>query len=94
MFLAIATAAYGKSYDVSLVQAVKMGKANLKPGNYSLTIKDDTAVLRSSGSETFTVRIKLETGKIKFQSTAFDILGDEVKAIQLGGTTTTVVIVE
>jgi hypothetical protein len=83
-----------KSYQVVFTSAAKVGSVKLAPGEYTLKVDGANAVFtNNSNSKKFTAPVKVETGTKKFQVTAVDSTkdgdGETVKAIELGGSTTT-----
>ena len=83
-----------KSYQVVFASAAKIGSVKLAPGEYTVKVDGANAIFTNNqSSKTVTAPVKIETGKRKFQFTAVDSTKDgdaeNVKAIELGGTTTT-----
>jgi hypothetical protein len=83
-----------KSYQVVFTSAAKIGSVKLAPGEYSVKVDGANAVFtNNTTSKKVTTPVKVETGTKKFQFTAVDSTknadGETVKAIELGGSTTT-----
>jgi len=83
-----------KSYQVVFTSTAKIGSVKLAPGEYTVKVDGANAVFTNNqNSKSVTAPVKVETGSKKFQYTAVDSTKDgdaeNVKAIELGGTTTT-----
>jgi hypothetical protein len=83
-----------KSYHVVFTSAAKVGSVKLAPGEYTVKVDGANAIFTNdSTSKKFTAPVKVENGSKKFQVTAVDSTkdgeGEVVKAIELGGSTTT-----
>jgi hypothetical protein len=83
-----------KSYQVVFTTSAKVGTIKLAPGEYSVKVDGANAIFtNNSNSKKFTAPVKIENGAKKFQVTAVDSTkdgdGEIVKAIELGGSTTT-----
>jgi len=83
-----------KKYEISLATPAKAGSVELAPGNYKVQVDGDKAIFTDSRNKSFTVPVKVETEKMKFNSTAVESgekSGQQViEAIDLGGTNTKV----
>jgi hypothetical protein len=90
----LASAAYGKSYELVFSQSLKAGKVQLNAGRYWLTVQGDTATFKDSKGKSYSTPIKLEKSTATFRSTFLDAVGEDLKYLQLGGTSMTVVFVE
>lgn len=90
--LAVASAA--SNYKITLFQPSIVAGKELRPGEYKVELKDNTAVL-SKGKETVEAPVKTETADSKFSSTTVRYLNGDGKyrlqEIHLGGTTTKIV---
>ncbi|MBV8732091.1 MAG: hypothetical protein JO336_19970 [Acidobacteriia bacterium] len=87
------SAAWAKSYDITLDSATKVGNVELKPGKYSLSVMDDTKVkFISSSGQAVEASAKVTTTDKKFQATQIDLKQvngtAQVNEIDLGGTKT------
>jgi hypothetical protein len=89
--LGIATAA--SQYDVTLLDAVSVGKTALKAGDYKLEMQGDKAVF-TSGKKTFSVPATLGKSDQPFASTVFVSQHSKLKEIDLGGTQDKIVFAE
>jgi hypothetical protein len=83
-----------KSYQVVFTSTAKIGSIKLAPGEYSVKVDGTNAIFtNTTNSKKFTAPVKVENGTKKFQVTAVDSTKDgdseNVKAIELGGSTTT-----
>jgi hypothetical protein len=83
-----------KSYHVVFTSTAKIGSVKLAPGEYTVKIDGSNAVFtNNSNSKQFTAPVKVENGTKKFPVTAVDSTKDgdteNVKAIEVGGSTTT-----
>jgi hypothetical protein len=83
-----------KSYQVVFTSAAKVGSVKLAPGEYTVKVDGSNAVFtNNSNSKKFTAPVKVENVTKKHQVTAVDSTkeadGETVKAIELGGSTTT-----
>ena len=83
-----------KSYEVTFGSAVKVGSLKLAAGQYTVKVDGTNAVFTNTQtSKSVTTPVKVENGSKKFQHTAVDSSkdgdSDKVKAIELGGSTTT-----
>jgi hypothetical protein len=91
--LALAGIASAKSYDIILSAPAMAGSTQLSAGEYTLKVKGSSAIFTNVESgKTFTAPVKVQTGTKKFENTAVDTTNtngvDEIKAIELGGSTT------
>ena len=83
-----------KSYQVVFTSTAKIGSVKLVPGEYTVKVDGANAIFTNNqSSKSVTAPVKIETGKRKFQVTAIDSTkegdAENVKAIELGGTSTT-----
>jgi hypothetical protein len=83
--LAIASA---KTYDIVLLQPAKAGDVDLKPGNYTVEVVNDQAVIRG-GKVKATTAVKIEAAGQKCNNTTVRTNMDtgRIEAICLQGTT-------
>jgi hypothetical protein len=93
----LAAWASGKSYPVTLHDAVIAGGTELSPGDYKLEVASDKAVLRK-GKVSTEAPVKVETGNEKYEVTQVVLTRADGKAhireIHLAGTNTTLVFAE
>ena len=83
-----------KSYQVVFTNKAKVGSIQLAAGEYSVKVDGSNAIFTNvQNSKKFTAPVKVQTGTKKFSVTAVDSTkegdNDTVKAIELGGSTTT-----
>ena len=88
--LALASLAFGKSYDIVLSNPTQAGAVQLKAGEYSLKIVNGQAVFTDVDSaKSFTAPVKLQTADHKFDATAVDTTKangqEKIQTIELGG---------
>lgn len=92
--LALAAASAATSYRVTLFETSTINGTELKPGEYKVTLKDNTAVI-SRGKQSIEARVKAETAESKFRSTSVRYQNGDgkyrVQEIRLGGTNTKLV---
>lgn len=84
---------YAKSYDLVFSNPVKAGTLELKPGEYKLTVKGNTAEFTDlQNDKTYTAPVKIENAAKKHDVTAVDSNRqngtDQIQKIELGGSTT------
>ena len=84
---------YAKSYDLVFSSPVRAGGIELKPGQYKLTVKGNTAQFTSMDTDkTYTAPVKVENAGKKHDVTAVDTNkqngSDKIQKIELGGTAT------
>jgi hypothetical protein len=87
------SAAWAKSYDITLDSATKVGNVELKAGKYSLSVMDDSKVkFISSNGQAVEASAKVTTSEKKYQATQIDLKQvngtAQVNEIDLGGTKT------
>jgi hypothetical protein len=89
--LAVASA---KSYTLNLYQAAMLGQTELKPGTYTVEVKDQKAVIRN-GKLVSETPVKVEAAESKFNSTSVRFTNGDgkmhIREIRLGGTNTKLV---
>jgi len=91
---AIASLAFagGKTYNVTLSKAAKVGSLQLVAGNYELKVDGSNAVFTDAKRHTFSTAVKVENGSKKFAFTAVDSTEtgnvEQVHSITLGGSAT------
>lgn len=87
--MALAAVAGAKSYSLTLLEPSVMGGTELKPGDYTLELKDEKLVIRK-GKYMSEAPVKVENADAKYPTTIvrYDT-GDgkyRIKEIHLGGT--------
>ena len=75
-----------KSFSLDISTPLKVGKLQLKPGTYYLTLEGDNATFKDGHGESSTMPVKVENGNKKFKATMVGSVGDRVDYIELGGT--------
>ena len=92
--LALSTAAYAKTYNVTLFQPSIVNGVELTAGDYKLEVDNSKAVIRNS-KQKVEADVKVENTDDKFGSTSVRYRNDagklQVQEIRLGGTKTKVV---
>jgi len=95
--LGMAAIASAKSYSITLFQPSLIGGAELKPGNYSLEVKDQKVVIRQ-GKVTGEAAVKVEHADNKYGSTTVRYTNGDgkyhIQEIHLGGTDLRLVVAE
>ena len=95
--LGMAAIASAKSYSITLFQPSLIGGAELKPGNYSLEVKDQKVVIRQ-GKLTSEAPVKVEHADNKYGSTTVRYTNGDgkyhVQEIHVGGTDLRLVLAE
>jgi hypothetical protein len=91
--LALASLAYGKSYDIVLSSPTQAGSVQLKAGEYSLKVVNGQAVFTDvQTAKSFTAPVKMQNAAKKFDTTSVDTSkangSEQIKTIELGGSTT------
>lgn len=92
--LALVAASAADRYNVKFYMPAEVGGRIVKPGDYSLTLNGDRAVLKGTSGK-IESEARIETGDHKFRDTVVRYSGEEKNArlteIRIGGTSTTVV---
>jgi hypothetical protein len=83
--LALGIASAADPYKVTVLDAVSVGKTELKPGDYKLEMQGDKAVF-TIGKKTVAVPATLSKSEQPFASTVFISQHAKLKEIDLGGT--------
>jgi len=83
--LALGIASAADPYNVTVLDAVSVGKTELKPGEYKVEMQGDKAVF-TMGKKTVAVPATLSKGEQPFTSTVFISQHSKLKEIDLGGT--------
>jgi hypothetical protein len=87
--LALAGIASAKSYDIVLSSPQKAGSIQLAAGEYSLKVQGSNAIFTNvETGKSVTAPVKVENATKKFEQTAVDSTGDQIKSIELGGSNT------
>jgi len=95
--LGLAAIASAKSYTLTLFEPSVIGGMELKPGQYSLELKDQKVVIRK-GKETCEAAVKVEMADSKYGATSVRYTNGDgkyhVQEIHLGGTNMRLVVSE
>jgi hypothetical protein len=83
--LALGIASAADPYNVTVLDAVSVGKTELKPGEYKVEMQGDKAIF-TLGKKTVAVPATLSKGEQPFTSTVFISQHSKLKEIDLGGT--------
>jgi hypothetical protein len=87
--LAMAAVVSAKSYSITLYEPSVIGGTELKPGDYSLELKDEKVVIRK-GKQMGEAAVKVESADSKFSSTTVRYSNGDgkyhIQEIHLGGT--------
>ncbi|HUJ23483.1 MAG TPA: hypothetical protein VLX58_18245 [Bryobacteraceae bacterium] len=87
--LGLAAAAGAKSYSITLFERSEIGGAELKPGDYTLELKNEKVVIHR-GKEAGEAPVKVETAETKYNSTTVRYRNGDgkyhIQEIHLGGT--------
>jgi hypothetical protein len=87
--LGLAAVASAKSYSITLYEPSVIGGAELKPGDYTLELKDERVVIKK-GKTTGEAPVKVETADSKYSSTTVRYRNGDgkyhIQEIHLGGT--------
>ena len=87
--LAISVASAASSYRITVFQPSYINGTELKPGDYKVEVKDNTAVI-TRGKDTIEAPVKVESAPAKFNSTSVRYTNNNdgkqtVDEIRLGG---------
>jgi hypothetical protein len=89
-FAAMAVLSAANSYNVTFYSPVVVNGTTLKPGDYKLEIKENTAILKQ-GKVMAEAPVKIENADTKFRGNTVRLDCTRVDEIRLGGTHTRVV---
>jgi hypothetical protein len=87
--LGIASAA--SSYKITLPSDLSAGTVTLKAGDYKVEVEGGQATFRQ-GKQEIKVPVSVENSASKFEDTTLESSGTDLQAIDIGGTTTKIVI--
>jgi hypothetical protein len=96
LFLCVATLGLGvasaaSSYKVTLPSDLSAGTVMLKAGDYRVEVEGNQATFRQ-GKDEIKVPVNVEKSASKFQDTTLESSGTNLQAIDIGGTTTKIVV--
>jgi hypothetical protein len=87
--LALAAIASAKSYSLTLFETSIIGGTELKPGEYTLELKDQKVIIRK-GRQSSVAAVKVETADSKYSDTTVRYTNGDgkyrIQEIHLGGT--------
>jgi hypothetical protein len=87
--LALAGLASAKSYSITLFEPSVIGGSELKPGEYTLELKDEKVVIKK-GKQMGEAAVKVETADSKYSTTSVRYTNGDgryhIQEIHLGGT--------
>jgi hypothetical protein len=94
MALATISLASAKSYDIVLSSPLQAGNMTLAPGEYHFKVQGSNVIFtKADSSKQFTAPVKVESTGTKHENTAVESVKqngtDQLKAIELGGSNTT-----
>ena len=91
--LTLALTAAENRYNLKVSSPTWVGATELKPGDYKIEMQGDKAVIRTGKTTTVEAPATLVNGDRKFSVTAIETgAGSKVTAIELGGTTSKIVL--
>lgn len=94
--LGLAAVASAKSYSITLYEPSVIGGAELKPGDYTLELKDEKVLIKK-GKQVGEAPVKVETADSKFSSTKVRYRNGDgkyrIQEIYLGGTNMRLVVI-
>lgn len=92
--LTLAVASAANRYNVKLFEPAEVGGQRLKPGDYTIEVKDNRAIIKG-GRQTVEAEVRIENESKKFASNVVRYSGEapnaKIDEIRIGGTTTKVV---
>lgn len=95
--LGLAAIVSAKSFTLNLFEPSLLGTAELKPGEYTLELKDQKVIIHK-GKQSYEAAVKVETADSKYSSTSVRYTNGDgkfhVQEIHLGGTNMKLVISE
>ncbi len=89
--LALGIASAASSYTITLPSDTMVGDVHLKAGQYKMTVEGNQAIFKQ-GKSSASVPVSVEQNATKFKYTAVESVDSKVNAIDLGGTTTKLVV--
>lgn len=89
--LALGVASAASSYKITLPSDTWAGDTQLKAGDYKVQVEGDKATFMQ-GKTSIQVVASVETAAKKFSDTTLESSGTKLQAIDIGGTTTKIVI--
>jgi hypothetical protein len=93
--LVLAGLASAKSYSITLFEPSVIGGTELKPGDYTLELKDEKVVIKK-GKQMGEAAVKVETADSKYSTTSVRYTNGDgkyhIQEIHIGGTTMKLVV--
>lgn len=89
VFAAMAVLSAAASYNVTFYDPVVVNGTTLKPGDYRVEIKDNTAIIKQ-GKVMVQASVKIENNEKKFATSTVRMNAGQLEEIRLGGTHTRV----
>jgi hypothetical protein len=89
--LGIGIASAASIYKVTLPSDLSAGTVMLKAGDYKVEVEGDQATFKQ-GKQEIKVPVSVEQSASKFQDTTLESSGANLQAIEIGGTTTKIVV--
>ena len=83
--IALMIASAAANFTVQIYSPTKLNGAELKPGEYKVELKNDTAVFWQ-GKKSMEAPVKVETASEKFGSTSVKYDNGAIQEIRVGGT--------
>jgi hypothetical protein len=87
LMVAITASAQPIRSSITLASPAKLGGADLKPGDYTITADDTKVSLAYNGKVVAEAKVEWKDGTSKASQTSLLIAGDEIKEIRFGGKT-------
>ena len=92
--LTLAVASAANHYNIRIYESAEVGGQTLKPGEYTIEMKDNRAVIKG-GKQTVEAEARIENQAKKFETNVVRYAGEapnyKIEEIRIGGTTTKVV---
>jgi len=89
--LALGVASAASSFTITLPSAITAGDKQLKPGEYKVAVEGNQAIFKQ-GKTTTAIPVSTEKSTTKFKYTSLETESSKLQAIDLGGTTTKLVV--
>jgi hypothetical protein len=89
--LGLGVASAASSYKITLPSDLSAGSVTLKAGDYKVEVEGDQATFKQ-GKQEVKVPVTVETSASKFPDTTVESSGTNLQAIDIGGTTTKLIV--
>lgn len=83
--IALVIASAAGNFTVQIYSPAKLNGAELKPGEYKVELKNDTAVFWQ-GKKSMEAPVKVETGSARYGTTSVKFDNGAIQEIRVGGT--------